>query len=849
MAEPSKKSLSEQLDLATQLADQMKFILKLTKEKGELDNLSAALSREVVKNTQAISKSFESSKDVQKEIVKNQDLQNKLALQRETLEKNIGKEGKKAVQFIRNQEAGITKDTKKLQDLRAKGLNDDANKLAKNLISRNKSLATQMQNLTTEEKQYMVLGQQSQIMQQNLDYLEEELMLQIEIEAEQERRNKNLLKSQSLFTAGLKGMQGLLGAFGLGALSQKLGLDAAVEKADEMTKTLTDGGNKSLGLFGKMRVGVASFGAALKSALGPLAIAGLLMSLFNKAKEAAKEAAEFQKKTNQQTVDFSRSLGVSQRVASKVTNEVRAIGSAMGVTTEMATQSAESIYTALGGAEKVSSKTLSTFMRLNIFAGMSADNLASIYKFSKLTGEPAEKTAEAMASTARESIKANKVNISMKQVMDGVSKTSNIIKINFQGSAKGLTEAFIASKKLGLELSKVDDIANNLLNIEDSIAAEMEAELLTGKELNLEKAREASLNNDNVALMNEIAEQFGSIEDFQKMNRVQQEAFAKSIGMSRDGLADMLVTSKENEATNTELIDTQKQSLAAMQSMASLAETLAKSEEDKAAAASKSGEQFTKLEIAMNRLETAARPLLDKVFAPILDVITKIVEGVTNLITKIQSGNTDFTTMEKIIGLIGGGLLAVKATMFAINAYQKVSNGLAETKLFLQKMVNSEIVKEGLAMAKNAVVAAASFAKSVGIAIMKVISSLASIPVVGWGLGLAAAGVVAGLAYKYMNDGVISPSQGKGGYGDRVLYGPEGAISFNNKDTIVAGTNLFGDDVVSAPKGTVNMGSDALAQEMREIKTILSQILYKEGSVTLDGNKVGKALVMSGYRM
>ena len=849
MAEPSKKSLSEQLDLATQLADQMKFILKLTKEKGELDNLSAALSREVVKNTQQISKSFESSKDVQKEIVKNQDLQNKLALQRETLEKNIGKEGKKAVQFIRNQEAGIAKDTKKLQDLRSKGLNDEANKLAKNLMSRNKSLATQMQNLTTEEKQYMVLGQQSQIMQQNLDYLEEELMLQIEIEAEQERRNKNLLKSQSLFTAGLKGIQGLLGAFGLGALSQKLGLDAAVQKADEMTKTLTDGGNKSLGLFGKMRVGVASFGAALKSALGPLAIAGMLMSLFNKAKEAAKEAAEFQKKTNQQTVDFSRSLGVSQRIASKVTGEVRAIGSAMGVTTEMATNSAESIYTALGGAEKVSSKTLSTFMRLNIFAGMSADNLASIYKFSKLTGEPAEKTAEAMASTARESIKTNRVNISMKQVMDGVSKTSNIIKINFQGSAKGLTEAFIASKKLGLELSKVDDIASGLLNIEDSIAAEMEAELLTGKELNLEKAREAALNNKNEELMTEIANQFGSIEEFQKMNRVQQEAFAKSIGMSREGLADMLVTSKENEATNTELVDTQKQSLAAMQSMASLAETLAKSEEDKAAAAGKSGEQFTKLEIAMNRLETAARPLLDKVFAPILDVITKIVEGVTNLITKIQSGNTDFTAMEKIIGLIGGGLLAVKATMFAINAYQKVANGLSETKLFLQKMVNSEMVKEGVAMAKNAVIAAASFAKSVGIAIMKVISSLASIPVVGWGLGLAAAGVVAGLAYKYMNDGVISPSQGKGGYGDRVMYGPEGAISFNNKDTIVAGTNLFGDDVVSAPKGTVNMGNEGLAQEMREIKTILSQILHKEGSVTLDGNKVGKALVMSGYRM
>jgi hypothetical protein len=97
-----------------------------------------------------------------------------------------------------------------------------------------------------------------------------------------------------------------------------------------------------------------------------------------------------------------------------------------------------------------------------------------------------------------------------------------------------------------------------------------------------------------------------------------------------------------------------------------------------------------------------------------------------------------------------------------------------------------------------------------------------------------------------MNDGVISPSQGKGGYGNRVMYGPEGAISFNNKDTIVAGTNLFGNDVVSGPQGS--SGGNSLTQEMREIKSILSQILHKEGNVTLDGSKVGRALVLSNYR-
>jgi hypothetical protein len=159
------------------------------------------------------------------------------------------------------------------------------------------------------------------------------------------------------------------------------------------------------------------------------------------------------------------------------------------------------------------------------------------------------------------------------------------------------------------------------------------------------------------------------------------------------------------------------------------------------------------------------------------------------------------------------------------------------------------MIKEGAQMIKNGARAALDFAKSVGTAIMKAISSLSSIPVIGFGLGIAAGATIAGLAAKYMNDGVISPSQGKGGYGNRVMYGPEGAISFNNKDTIVAGTNLFGDDVVSGPKESVSMGGGALLQEMKEIKAIMSQILHKEGNVTLDGSKVGKALTLSGYRM
>ena len=77
-----------------------------------------------------------------------------------------------------------------------------------------------------------------------------------------------------------------------------------------------------------------------------------------------------------------------------------------------------------------------------------------------------------------------------------------------------------------MELSKVDDIAGSLLNFESSIKDELAAELLIGKNINLEKARQAALNNDLETVATEIAKQAGSAAEFGEMNRIQQDAFS-----------------------------------------------------------------------------------------------------------------------------------------------------------------------------------------------------------------------------------------------------------------------------------------------------------------------------------
>ena len=114
-----------------------------------------------------------------------------------------------------------------------------------------------------------------------------------------------------------------------------------------------------------------------------------------------------------------------------------------------------------------------------------------------------------------------------------------------------------------------------------------------------------------------------------------------------------------------------------------------------------------------------------------------------------------------------------------------------------------------------AIPAALSLAGSfIASAIPAIMTGFGMIPFgLGIPLALGAIGAMIGMASGYMSDGIVSPQAGGSGFGKRVLFGPEGAISFNNKDTIVAGTNLnYGmrmNDGVIAPKGAIRVNDYA----------------------------------------
>lgn len=138
----------------------------------------------------------------------------------------------------------------------------------------------------------------------------------------------------------------------------------------------------------------------------------------------------------------------------------------------------------------------------------------------------------------------NKLLSNGKKIFSDIAKTSKLIQINFNGNLGALVKTTLEAKKLGLSLDQVSKIGNSLLNFEQSISSELEAELLTGRDLNLEKARYYALTHNIAGLTEEISKQGITQEKFAAMNVIQQEALAGALGMSAEEMGDMLYKQK-----------------------------------------------------------------------------------------------------------------------------------------------------------------------------------------------------------------------------------------------------------------------------------------------------------------
>ena len=247
---------------------------------------------------------------------------------------------------------------------------------------------------------------------------------------------------------------------------------------------------------------------------------------------------------DKQTVGLGKNLQVSYENAQKVRNYFDNIKDSLDTQyklTENIIEAQLQLSNLSATTGLYSKEALETQIKLTKEYGLSIEEANSLNKFSTAYGKNNKNILTDARQATVEYAKQTKLQFRIPDILKQASKVSGELLLSFRGSEKALFNATMNANKLGVSIEKTKDISNSLLNFEESISSELEAELLTGKNINLDLARSLALQGDFVGATEAALSNISGIAEFEKMNTIQRKAFAKALGMTTDELADALI--------------------------------------------------------------------------------------------------------------------------------------------------------------------------------------------------------------------------------------------------------------------------------------------------------------------
>ena len=247
---------------------------------------------------------------------------------------------------------------------------------------------------------------------------------------------------------------------------------------------------------------------------------------------------------NQNITDIQRNLGVGGIEARELNFQFNAIAVSsndLRVNLKSLFAASKALNESYGTALMFNDETLKTSAKLIDAKLLEGEAVANLSMQSRINGQTMEQSIRSQEAAVNSVNKENNTRISLRGVMKESAKINGQIAAQLQGNPEAIARAVTQAKALGMELSEVAGAAKSLLDFESSIENELTAELMLGKQINLEQARLAALTGDYETVAKEITKQVGDFGEFTKLNVLQQDALAASVGMTSDALSNQLM--------------------------------------------------------------------------------------------------------------------------------------------------------------------------------------------------------------------------------------------------------------------------------------------------------------------
>ena len=459
---------------------------------------------------------------------------------------------------------------------------------------------------------------------------------------------------------------GVTGALveGTGALMERLGMRSgifhtAMENAAQEMRDMARAASEGTATFTRLQIiskGLSTLFQGFSAALFSLEGAGVAIAqAFLDVNKSATEAVQLTGQNAVFTQGLNTRLATTQQYLETITELTKQTG-----------MNAQNIF---------SNDVLQGAAELQNTLGLAANEAGGLAMIAQTTSGDIDGVTDSIIDTTSAFNRANRSAVSQGQILRDVATASDGIKASFAGMPGQITKAAVAARRLGMELSDLDNIASSLLDFESSIEAELEAQLLTGRQMNMAKARELALNNDLAGVGKEIFKNSASLVQFGKMNRIQQEAQAKALGLTRDQLG-KIAYQRAIEAGMTS--------------------------EQAAAAAGVNKEEMErmaiqeKIQMLMGKLAQAFTPILEAL-VPIVDMFAQLIAPIAGFVGYLAQGLAALIRFEPVMTTLKALTAAIFGFKFASYIGGIITSGKSMKQLVgIQKAYNAAEKQHGV---------------------------------------------------------------------------------------------------------------------------------------------------------
>jgi len=476
----------------------------------------------------------------------------------------------------------------------------------------------------------------------NLEDIEEAI---VNASKEEEKRSKNLEERL-----------GILGT--LLRETQKIPLVGELLDADEILLAMSDkmrDSNSSMAALGAGGVqAFKSIGTAIKVNLLPLLI---LSSVLKTLQFIAKGFFI----ANERSVTLARTLGVSKDQAQILRENLEAARVDIAksyITTGDLVEAQVALNEQLQRTGTFNQDNLEAQTFLTRRLGLASETALLLIARSEAFGQSATNNFDTILELNNQLLNTGESTGTINQIMEEVASASGQVAASFGFSNTELAQAVIKVRQFGFNLSQARSISEGLLDFERSIGAELEAELLLGRELNLNRARSLAAVGDIDDATALVMDQMKGLTDEQRKSPIIMSALADVLSLSVDELQDAYLLETDRARQGLEQLknyEKYKKEVAAVNKLENISKRQRQKElddlADKYNLTSTTRAELEKNVTAQQRFNEILSEVQEK-FADFvgdggLDTLTDMIDNLSNALARLEKGG--------IFSLIFGG--------------------------------------------------------------------------------------------------------------------------------------------------------------------------------------------------